>query len=648
MGAFLATELQKEHAHLVDTWISPYSLYPLAFVMVSSLPKAMMLRQRYLIDRVLGQGGFARTYLAIDQERFHESCVIKEFFVSYQDESLIHKAKDLFHRESSILHQIQHPQIPRFWAAFEEEGRLFLVQDYIKGETYRSLLEQRKKEGKTFTEEEILYLLVHLLPVLNYLHDRNIVHRDISPDNIMLPAEAGNSPVVQALPMLIDFGAVKEATSGLALVSSMTRVGKIGYAPPEQLQTGNVQPHSDLYALAATCLVLLTGREPSSLLNSQTLNWQWEAHTSISQSLADILRKMLSLHPGDRYLSARQIWLDLIPLIGDQIPVTQMFMDTDAPSEVEFSEVRPDVSQDIDSSPTKTALTRGLFASYATKVQTQVQTQVQAKIQREDFKGSAPLYGISPRIAIVGSLFALLGMGTFIFRGPMLSSSAHMLQDKTLERIPSPEVVTHPGEPAEILFDAGEMSKMIPGSLQGNSVQVYTLKALRGQIMSVSLNGPSVLMKITRANGMPLESSATQARSWTGTLPADDTYLVQVSGTGVYALDLSVTPLNREVSVGTQRLKFALGKQSTMVTGSLNPRQVRRYIVKAQNNKMMILSGIQGAVNVSVISPRGDRIGETTVQSNSWQGRVPMDGDYVIEIATEKVKSDYQVGIEIY
>jgi serine/threonine protein kinase len=607
--------------------------YTLASVMVSSLPKTMILRQRYLIDRVLGQGGFARTYLAMDQERFQESCVIKEFFVSYQDESLIHKAKDLFHRESSILHQIQHPQIPRFWAAFEEDGRLFLVQDYVKGDTYRSLLNQRKKEERAFTETEVLHFLAHILPVLSYLHDRNIVHRDISPDNIMLPPSSDSSSGEQSLPILIDFGAVKEATSGLSLVSSMTRVGKIGYAPPEQLQTGNVQPHSDLYSLAATCLVLLTGREPSSLLNSQTLQWQWEAHVSISEPLALILRKMLSLHPGDRYISARRIWLDLLPLLGDQAPVTQMLMDPETPADIEFAaSALPELSP-----VNPVAAKRNFFSKPAV-----------TRVQQDSSSSPISLNWISPRIAIVGSLFALLGMGTFIFRSPMLSSSAQMLEDKAAMRNPVPAVVTKPGEPSEILFDVGEMSKMIPGSLQGNSVQVYTLKALRGQIMSVSLNGSSVVMNISRANRMPLESSSLQTRSWTGTLPADDTYSVEVSGTGVYALDLSVTPLNREVSVGTQRLKLPLGKATTTVTGTLKPKQVKRYIMKAQNNKMMILSGALEDVMVTVSTPRGDRIGGTTVQSKSWQGRLPMDGDYVVEVATDKVKSDYQLSIEMY
>jgi serine/threonine protein kinase len=596
--------------------------------MASSLPNTMLLRQRYLIHRVLGQGGFARTYFASDQERFQESCVIKEFFVSYQDESLISKAKDLFHREASILYQIQHPQIPRFWAAFEEDSRLFLVQDYVKGDTYRSILSQRKKEDKRFSETEVLHLLANLLPVLSYLHDRNIVHRDIAPDNIILsPHGTGigsDNASPQGLPVLIDFGSVKEATSGLALVSSMTRVGKIGYAPPEQLQTGNVKPHSDLYSLAATCLVLLTGREPSSLLNSQTLEWEWEAHANISGPLAKILRKMLFLHPGDRYPTARRVWLDLLPILGDQAPVTQMLMDPKVGNDIVFT-------NPLDSSP-----------------DTRVYPSSVTTLQPGKASRSLSLNLISPQMAIIGTILALLGMGTLIFRGPMPSTSAQLLQNKSVVESAGSVVVPNPGEPAEILFNAGEMSKMVTGNLQGNSTQVYTLKALRGQIMSVSLNGSSVLMNITRANGTPLESSSIQTRSWTGTLPADDIYSVRVSGTGVHALDISVTPLNREVNVQTQRLKFATGRRGTTVTGELSPKHMKRYIIKAQNNKMMLINGVLGGVTVSLISPHGDRIGGTSVQSNSWQGRLPMDGDYVVEVLADKRKSDYSLSVEIY
>ncbi len=610
--------------------------------MASSSPNTRLLRQRYLIDRVLGQGGFARTYLALDQERFQEACVIKEFFVIYQDESLISKAKDLFHREASILHQVQHPQIPRFWAAFEEDGRLFLVQDYVKGDTYRSLLDQRKKENKCFSEPEVLHLLAHLLPVLSYLHDRNVVHRDIAPDNIILSphviSETGSgNDSEQGLPVLIDFGAVKEATSGLALVSSMTRVGKIGYAPPEQLQTGNVKPHSDLYSLAATCLVILTGREPGSLLNSQTLAWEWEAHADISGPLAGILRKMLSLHPGDRYPTVRRVWLDLLPLLGDQAPVTQMLMNPEVGEDIVFEtvfETPLDSSQD-----TSVDRDRRDWLGFSCSATT---------LQPKQPSRSRSLKLISPQIAIIGTIFAILSMGTFIFRSPMVSNSAQLLQKESIVESADPVVVTNPGEPTEILFDAGEISKMVTGNLQGNSTKVYTLKALRGQIMSVSLNGASVLMNITRANGMPLESSSIQTRSWTGTLPADDSYSVIVSGTGAHALDISITPLNREVNVQTQRLKFEMGKRGTTVTGELNPKYLNRYIVKAQNNKMMIISGVQGNVAVSLISPHGDRIGGTSVQSKSWQGRLPMDGDYILEVSADKRKTDYTLSVEMY
>ena len=285
--------------------------------MTPPLSTGTLLRQRYEIQQVLGQGGFGRTYLALDQERFAEPCVVKEFLVPYHDPILIEKSKTLFQREASILHQIQHPQIPRFWAAFEDEQRLFLVQDFIAGKTYRQILEERKSQGKTFSEAEVLEFFNSLLPVLTYIHDRAIIHRDITPENIILhcpdrPSEASRS---QGLPVLIDFGAVKEATTHWPLLSNPTQVGKVGYAPTEQLQTGTVHPSSDLYALAATSLALLTGKEPRVLLDSQTLSWCWQAHTRVSPALEQILHRMLAMYPGDRYESAREVLTELQPLL---------------------------------------------------------------------------------------------------------------------------------------------------------------------------------------------------------------------------------------------------------------------------------------------------------------------------------------------
>ena len=216
--------------------------------MQSPIPAGSVLQNRYRISRVLGQGGFGRTYLAEDQGRFNELCALKEFIPTQTGAYAIDKSKELFQREAAILYQIQHPQIPQFRATFEENQRLFLVQDFVEGKTYRELLNDRKAAGSAFNESEVLQLIQQLLPVLAHIHARGIIHRDIAPDNIMLRRRDN-------LPVLIDFGVVKEIVTrvqSLETVPQHTTVGKLGYAPSEQMQTGNAFPSSDLYALAVT------------------------------------------------------------------------------------------------------------------------------------------------------------------------------------------------------------------------------------------------------------------------------------------------------------------------------------------------------------------------------------------------------------
>lgn len=122
------------------------------------------LRDRYVIQKQLGQGGLGRTYLAEDTGRFHEKIAIKEFLPAVQGTHALEKAEELFQREAITLHQLQHPQIPRFWETFREGKRLFLVEDFIEGQTYQSLLEQRLRKGQRFNEAEILQLFRKLLP----------------------------------------------------------------------------------------------------------------------------------------------------------------------------------------------------------------------------------------------------------------------------------------------------------------------------------------------------------------------------------------------------------------------------------------------------------------------------------------------------
>ncbi len=318
--------------------------------MTNPIYPGIVLSNHYRIVRELGHGGFGRTYLAEDAHRFNEPCVLKEFAPQVQGSYALQKSEELFEREAGVLYKLKHNQIPNFRELFRvnisDRGYLFLVQDYIPGQTYRFLLDARRRNGSRFIEAEINQLLIQLLPVLEYTHSLGVIHRDISPDNLILRSSDG-------MPVLIDFGGVKEvaatAESLFAETNSTpapaTRIGKLGYAPAEQMQMGIVCPHSDLYALAATVLVLLTGKEPHQLLDSYTLNWNWRSQCSVSPNLALVLDKMLAHGPTDRFSSAREVMLALSgnppSMPHSQATPTPIFPATQAPPELQSIPVPP-------------------------------------------------------------------------------------------------------------------------------------------------------------------------------------------------------------------------------------------------------------------------------------------------------------------
>ncbi|MEM8503666.1 MAG: serine/threonine-protein kinase [Cyanobacteria bacterium P01_D01_bin.1] len=271
------------------------------------------LGDRYNVISELGKGGFGQTYLAEDLHRFKERCVLKEFVPQVQDKDTLDKAKELFEREASILYQLSHKQIPEFRQLLKVEtsdgGRLFLVQDYVQGRTYQDLLRDRQQVGATFSETEITQLLYQLLPVLSYIHDLGLIHRDISPDNLILRQSDG-------LPVLIDFGSVKEIAVTVRselfidgvqnqINLAPTRIGKVGYVPEEQFNSGKADSTSDLYGLAVTALVLLTGQQPQVL--HDTYLDTWTGIDTLSPHLGQILKKMLSNRPANRFPTANAV-----------------------------------------------------------------------------------------------------------------------------------------------------------------------------------------------------------------------------------------------------------------------------------------------------------------------------------------------------
>jgi serine/threonine protein kinase len=270
-----------------------------------------LLRNRYRIIKPIGNGGFSRTYLAEDTDRMNAACVVKQFSPSPHIQSnaeLLHKATALFNQEAvRLLYLGEHPQIPGLLAHFEEDKRLYLLQEYIDGQ---NLLEELVQQG-VFNEQKIRELLGDLLPILKFIHSEGVIHRDIKPENIMRRRKDGKL-------VLIDFGVSKQATATM-LGKIGTTVGTQGYASLEQMR-GQVYPASDLYSLGVTCVCLLTRCLPTKSGMDNTYNaldgrWMWRDRlpqdTTISDRLGQILDKMLQALVKDRYQSADEVLQDL-------------------------------------------------------------------------------------------------------------------------------------------------------------------------------------------------------------------------------------------------------------------------------------------------------------------------------------------------
>ncbi len=275
---------------------------PLGENFCQSCGSRLLLQNRYRPLKLIGQGGFGRTFLAVDEDEPSKPyCIIKQFFPQARGIANTQKAAELFEQEALRLDELgKHSQLPELLAHFTQDNRQYLVQEFIDGQNLAQALEI---EG-VFKEIQIRELLKSLLPLLELIHSHQVIHRDIKPANII------RRPNGQLI--LVDFGAAKLAT-GTALLKTGTVIGTAEYAAPEQAR-GKAVFASDLYSLGVTCLHLLTQVSPFELFDVTEGAWVWRQYlvnNPVSEKLAYVLDRLIENPTNKRYHSAVEVIKDL-------------------------------------------------------------------------------------------------------------------------------------------------------------------------------------------------------------------------------------------------------------------------------------------------------------------------------------------------
>ncbi|WP_180267722.1 bifunctional serine/threonine-protein kinase/ABC transporter substrate-binding protein [Nostoc linckia] len=279
----------------------------------------LILQNRYLPLDEIGSGGFGKTFRTYDFN-LDQDCAIKilrpvERLTLPKLESVIQG----FKQGAKILNNLSHPEIPKVYDYFdlevsEQQKFFYLVQTYIPGQT----LAQELATSRRFSELRVVEILRSLLQIICYTHSQNVIHRDIKPSNII--RHISNHKLY-----LIDFdGAIKRELEPGVPVNQSRAMGTVGYAPPEQLCGRDIDISADLYAIAATCVYLLTRKEPAQICNTNNLLYQsWRIYIpNVEENLARILDKMLSPYPNQRYQSPKEVIEALSAISTPSDPIT--------------------------------------------------------------------------------------------------------------------------------------------------------------------------------------------------------------------------------------------------------------------------------------------------------------------------------------
>lgn len=283
-----------------------------------------VLRGRYKIRRIIGQGGMGSIYLADDLRLEGRLCALKEV---EHDRSLppdlIRQARDQFLREATVLARLDHPNLPKVSDFFSVGGRDYLVMDFVPGKDLRTLMLEARQSGTFLPEADVLTWASQLAAALEYMHSQDppILHRDIKPSNLKLTPNG--------LLKLVDFGLVKVLAPGEVTITILQGQGTALYTPLEQYggDSGHTDARSDIFTFGSTLYHLLTNRPPTDarerFLNPQSLTPPRQINPSISPRTERAVLWAMSLHPDERPTTV-EIFREA--LLGDRIfPATRPF-----------------------------------------------------------------------------------------------------------------------------------------------------------------------------------------------------------------------------------------------------------------------------------------------------------------------------------